>query len=522
MMKLAQISRTIIGLLLLGVVACGSAETAVPTVEPLIILAPTDVVKATTVPASPTPLPATVTPTPESSPTSVPTVTSEPAVASVTPQPEPTTDPIAETKLSRYHIAVTLDYEQRTAEIVQTVDYVNLTGRRLDDILFVVEPHRLSDVFVLHWLQVGEVAEAADYLLDNGRLQVTLSRPLPATESIQITFAYTLRIPEQPRPFGVSGGQLNLGDWYPMIPPYRPDQGWIVAEPANVGEHVSYDTADFLVDLSVLGGRTDLELAASGAISSMAEGQYRISAKQARNMTLVLSPDLLVERETVAGVEVASYFLASEQEAGRDALYATVDALLIYNDLFGPYPHDTLSVVSANLVDGREFDGLVFVDRDLYTAYRGQANSYLIAITVHEVAHQWWYGAVGNDQAVEPWLDEALATYSELLFYETRYPEVVLWWWETRVERFSSDRSVGNSIYGRFDFNSYVSTVYLRGAKFLHELRAQIGTEAFLTTLKLYRQEHQGEVATAEQFFATLQTYTEQDLSTLRRKYFTE
>jgi aminopeptidase N len=34
--------------------------------------------------------------------------------------------------------------------------------------------------------------------------------------------------------------------------------------------------------------------------------------------------------------------------------------------------------------------------------------------TSHEVAHQWFYALVGNDQARDPVLDEGLASYAEL------------------------------------------------------------------------------------------------------------
>ena len=34
---------------------------------------------------------------------------------------------------------------------------------------------------------------------------------------------------------------------------------------------------------------------------------------------------------------------------------------------------------------------------------------------VHEVAHEWFYGMVGDDQFRDPWLDEAFATYAEAL-----------------------------------------------------------------------------------------------------------
>ena len=33
-------------------------------------------------------------------------------------------------------------------------------------------------------------------------------------------------------------------------------------------------------------------------------------------------------------------------------------------------------------------------------------------LTTHEVAHQWFYGLVGDDQARDPVLDEGLATYA--------------------------------------------------------------------------------------------------------------
>ncbi|MGH3981306.1 MAG: M1 family aminopeptidase [Pseudonocardiaceae bacterium] len=39
--------------------------------------------------------------------------------------------------------------------------------------------------------------------------------------------------------------------------------------------------------------------------------------------------------------------------------------------------------------------------------------SQLRALVAHEVAHQWVYSLVGNNQAENPWLDESLATFGE-------------------------------------------------------------------------------------------------------------
>ena len=34
-------------------------------------------------------------------------------------------------------------------------------------------------------------------------------------------------------------------------------------------------------------------------------------------------------------------------------------------------------------------------------------------IVTHELAHEWWYALISNDQAEAPWLDESFASYAE-------------------------------------------------------------------------------------------------------------
>jgi aminopeptidase N len=97
--------------------------------------------------------------------------------------------------------------------------------------------------------------------------------------------------------------------------------------------------------------------------------------------------------------------------------------------------------------DGMEYDGLIFLSSDFYKQYNGTARSNLATIGVHEIAHQWWFSLVGNDHALEPWLDEALSTYSERIFYENNYPANISWWWQFRVDYFKPTGYVDGSIY---------------------------------------------------------------------------
>ena len=61
---------------------------------------------------------------------------------------------------------------------------------------------------------------------------------------------------------------------------------------------------------------------------------------------------------------------------------------------------------------------MVMIDGSLYD---GDQDDWLELVTVHEVAHQWWYGLVGNDEVHDSWLDEGLTEYSTILYYGQRY-----------------------------------------------------------------------------------------------------
>ena len=39
-------------------------------------------------------------------------------------------------------------------------------------------------------------------------------------------------------------------------------------------------------------------------------------------------------------------------------------------------------------------------------------------VVAHEIAHQWWYGLVGNDQFEDPWIDEGFAQWSMFLPFD--------------------------------------------------------------------------------------------------------
>jgi aminopeptidase N len=147
---------------------------------------------------------------------------------------------------------------------------------------------------------------------------------------------------------------------------------------------------------------------------------------------------------------------------------------------------------------------LVFVSTNWFTSYTGDPASFLTLITIHEMAHQWWYARVGNDPATNPWLDEAMATYSEYIFFEQFYPSLKDWWWDFRVNSHSPTGYVDSTIYQFTTIREYINAVYLRGVRMLHAIRTDIGTEPFFELLRKYAEAGDGRIADPDLFWSMM------------------
>ncbi|MEP7190948.1 MAG: M1 family aminopeptidase, partial [Roseiflexaceae bacterium] len=183
---------------------------------------------------------------------------------------------------------------------------------------------------------------------------------------------------------------------------------------------------------------------------------------------------------------------AEHAQGGQIALQAASDALRIFNRRYGRYPLAELDVVefAARTFLGVEYPGIVLIEQALYENGNG------LAVTVaHEVAHQWWYSQVGNNVQTASWLDEALASYSQIVYQEEvngpdaaerelegfrqRYRQAIADGRDAKVEQ-------PNTAFR----GNYVSIVYGKAVLFFQALRKQIGDEAFDRFLHAHYAQH--------------------------------
>jgi aminopeptidase N len=127
---------------------------------------------------------------------------------------------------------------------------------------------------------------------------------------------------------------------------------------------------------------------------------------------------------------------------------------------------------------------------------------------------------VGSDQVREPWLDEALANYSSMLYYEQMHPELVEWWWDVEVDSYHPTGEIDRPIYAFMDGRTYLNAVYRRGSLFIRDLRERMGDEEFFAFLRDYYESQAQQLSTSDDFFAILNRHTAVDISSLLEEYF--
>jgi len=443
--------------------------------------------------------------------------------------PLPPTSQHAPRSLPNYTIAALIDYENMTMDVQQEIDVPNPSKSTITEMLLGVQPNRIPGVFELVELRYNNQT-VNDYTLEGQRLQWKLTHPFLADQTARISVHYRLNLPTieqgdpnlmRPQIFGVTPRQINLTDWYPMLVPYKDPDGWLLHDPWAYGEHLVYPSANFDVTLRFTDPTDVPEIASSGANQPGTDGSHYI-LQNGRDFVFAMGKQMKSKSDRVGNVTVNSFYYPGSENAGQAALDTTLQAVKTYSALFGNYSHQTLTVVQGDFNDGMEFDGLYYLSNSFYDQYDDSPKSFLVTVAAHETSHQWWFGRVANDQNNEPWMDEALATYCEKLFYEKNHPEALDWWWAYRIDFYQPEGKIDGSVPSYGGFTPYTNATYRQGARFFDELRQQIGDETFYAFLKDYAAQMDGKIANSADFFRILSEHNPADVSTLESKYFSK
>ncbi len=205
-----------------------------------------------------------------------------------------------------------------------------------------------------------------------------------------------------------------------------------------------------------------------------------------------------------AQVKIKVIYTPDHAASAAPALKATKDALAYFSNALGPYPYKTVTVVippfRAEATSGMEYP--TFFTADGFSEVEpGTVNQFALdMVTVHEFAHDYFYGILASNEVEEPFLDEGLNEYWNGRMMRERKqplhastPLLKLLGFAPAfhgfdLERMGAPREEAADPLGRqaWDRLQGIGPVYARGATMMRDLEEQIGKEAMERGFKEY------------------------------------
>ncbi|NTU77936.1 MAG: M1 family peptidase [Chloroflexales bacterium] len=491
--------------------ACGGQVAQVPTVVPTAapIAAPSEAPTA-----APTLAP-TVAPTaaPTEGPTAVPTAI--PAAATVG-------DPYFPLEGNGGY-----DVQHYTIELTAAPDPSTIAGTTTIEALAAdALPSFNLDFLGLDVSGVTVDGAAATFSRSGQELQITPASPITAGATFTVAVAYA----GQPQPYpdpGLALQQVTTG-WKEWSPGYfaavgQPD-GSMTWFPSN--NHPS-DKATYTFRITV----DDPNVAAANGVlqevipvdEDTKTYVWEMAQPMATELALVaVGPFELRESKAPNGLPIRDYFPQGVDQAVIDRFNVTGEMLVFFEQLLGKYPFDVYGsiVVPPGLASGLETQTLSIFDADTV-----QAEGDLVI--AHELFHQWYGNTVTVADWGELWLHEGFAKYAEALWLEKTqgvdaYNAHIKLQYDKQLNYGTASGQVPGlpliepgQVYPPVDpgLPLLFMTTYSGGALALHNLRMEVGDQAFFSILRTFYEEHREKPVVTADFIATAERITGRDLS---------
>ncbi|MDR2202123.1 MAG: M1 family metallopeptidase [Clostridiales bacterium] len=444
----------------------------------------------------------------------------------------------ASANLSRYTIDAVFDDAAKTLTAVQSVEYVNNYDVELNDLYFHLYPAAYREGARFTPFNEGDAAGAFPNGKSYGGIEIksvkvngTAQTPeiggqdedilivkfadcLMPTSRTTVEIEYAVKIPEARHRLGHYDGVVNLGNFYPVACVY--ENGEFKSDPYySNGDPFYSQAANYDVSITA---PIKYTAAMSGlSIVTDTKDTRKSSAMllAARDFAVVLGE---FKQKTTTADGAGVYYYYRDDVSPDVSLGIAAAALKTFNSMFGKYPYATLSVVQTPFLNsGMEYPGLVYVsDRESGEFYRD--------VIVHETAHQWWYGVVGNNQVENAWLDETLAEYSATLFYEAN-PDYGVDYGSRIADALTayalfcdffeenSDTSMNRRLPDFKTPHEYAMMTYTKGQVMMDSLRKTIGDGAFFAALKKYYDDNYLKIAAPDNLIGCFESAAKRDLS---------
>ncbi len=445
--------------------------------------------------------------------------------------------------LTCYEINLDLDCETKKVKANQSVKFVNNTNSILKTLKFHLYPQffeqgateyivpstHMNNVypngvsfaeFNIDRLQVDNKETTVVYENEfDSILSVELSSSLMPKDKLNINFEYSFTLPNACHRFGYGENTINLANFYPVlcvyengeynVSPYNANGDPFYSECANYSVSIKFDK-QYMVAGS---GEKTNEKIESG------RKKVEFSALSIRDFALVLSNKFEMINSKIDDINVEYYYF--NDLTANKSLQAGIDAIKTFSNLFGDYPYKNFSIVQNDFCyGGMEYPNLIMVSGSI------ENKDDYFNVIVHETAHQWWYGLVGNDEFKYPWLDEAITEFCTILFYDEnknynfKHQQMI----NTTKENYSLFVTVYEDVLGTIDTSmrptneystepEYTYCTYAKGVLMYESLYQLIGKKDFVKGLNIYFENNKFKNSKPENLISAFEKSSKKELT---------
>jgi hypothetical protein len=369
------------------------------------------------------------------------------------------------------------------------ISFTNLDSAPLDTIYLRLWSNGVEgcggaqDAITVSDIQGGTASE----MLDCTELQVVLDTPVAPGDRTSLAMGLRIEVPAINDRFGFHDGLALMGTALPTLEVH--DEMWHHDPFINLGESFYSIVGRYRVTLDTPDA---LDTPATGVVVS------RTTPAAGRTATTYVARDVrdfewgAGHLRRVVGAShdtrvVVSYRPDLVSRAGaKRALRNAETSMDTFSSAFGRFPYPEMDVVLAHFTSfsGMEYPTVIFTNPDRFTVS-------------HELAHQWWFGIVGDNEFAEPWLDESFATWSQYLPFGA--------WERCRHYHFPGSARITNDMAYWVDHERQYETIYEGGGCLLANLAHRFGLERFEGILHGYAARNWLGVARTADFQAAIE-----------------
>lgn len=467
-----------------------------------------------------------------------------------------------------YEIQAAIDPQKKIVAGSERIEFLNRSDQTLDRLYLYLYPNRLDEHSVqaytmglqdfdryfphgpdwgfLHVTSAKVNGAETSYTVDDILMRIDLEEALRPGEALTLELEFILKIPRSIERLGYRDTNYYLSWWYPQLAVFD-EAGWHTDRMIGAGPAEPYqDFARYHVALTV---PQEFIVGATGHLEEEKmnpDGTKTLvyTAENVHDFAWVADPRYQSEILDCDGVRVVSLYWPDDPTAGKRIAQYSCDALRYFGERFGPYPYKQFTVAEVGMFGGAmEYPQLVMNTYFLYELEELPLPLTLLdVVNAHEIAHQWFFGILANDQVNETWLDEGFATFAMDAYAEHRYGKESLFalsgvpeWLHGPIKSLLSGLFGGQTSWRARDREAYatvaregreapllthpaevppgkISLPYQKGAMLLFALENLLGTETFDRVMKEYVERHRFQHVHTQDFIAVAEEISGQKL----------